>query len=388
MGKRYKEIVSGLLRVTLYLTVLYIVSVAGLLQGCGGSGGADNPASEDPARDYYDQLWDFAKASVSPNMMESEIAEALARWVVNNSTNASLWVSEDAQSLVPESAFRKDGELLPFEGLCSDRSYLFKYLGERAGLTVSIFNMYNFGGVGGGHTCVQVYYNGDWHFYDVTYAGMFVSNGEVLSFTEMRADPQSALLGMVVFEPAGDIRDYYSNGSPVDNGERMEDVYTVDALTSAISTSFLGSGNVVPLEVHFDLSLVPINLGDADGASYNILSDGIDQGISECMDVMLGRVWDNFEPRIELKNAVSDQEYALRFYAAHSTEIGLIYQVSEEGAVNLEVASGEEFVTPSYTDFVWEIVFRPRGPTASFRIYTNCAEGQGLIINCVTLEKH
>jgi len=383
----------GFSQLRLYVSVGILAFLTFFLSGCGdggASGGNDSQVPSSPVTqpDYYEQLWELAKASIGPRMTEAEIAEALARWVVNNSTNASLWVDEDFQYLVPDSAFRKDGELLPFEGLCYDRSDLFKYLGERAGLAVSIFDMYNFGGVGGGHTCVQVYYDGNWHFYDLTYAGMFESNGEVLSFAEMRADPESALSGMVVFEPTGDIRDYYSDGSPVVNQSRMEFVYTVDALTNATGTSFLGSGNVVPLEVTFDLSLVPIQVGNANGALYDVSSDGIEQGISECMDVMLGYVWDNFEPRIELRNGVPGQEYVLRFYASQSTETGSVYRVSSEGAVNVEVVSGEEFVTQSYTNLVWEIVFRAQGATASFTIQHNCVEGQGLIMDYVTLEKH
>jgi len=202
-----------------------------LIYGCGGSGGS----GESNESAYYDQLWAIAKESITPDMADAEISEALARWIVDNSTNAR-WVPPNSTYPLPDGARGSEDDILPFHGLCDDRSVLFVNLATRAGLTASVFFIFDFGGPGNDHTCVQVFYEDDWHFFDVTYAGMFKVDGDVLSFEEMRADPALAIAGMVVFEQTGDIRDYYSSGLPVDNEIRMHDVYTEEALVNATIT--------------------------------------------------------------------------------------------------------------------------------------------------------
>jgi hypothetical protein len=372
---------------------LFFFSLA-FLQGCGGSGGGessnDNTATNvyDPSRDYYDQLWDVAKQSLTPDMKESEIAEALARWIVSNSTNAR-WVPEDAPFPLPDSALGSDDAILPFHGLCGGRSLLFQYLGIRAGLTVSVFNMYNFSGPGHGHTCAQVYYEGDWHFYDVTYAGMFMVNDEVLSFSEIRNDPTTSLTGMVVFEPTGNIRDYYSSGLPVDNNIRMRKVYTEDALANAISTSFLDSGNLVTLEVKFDLSLVPIHLGSPEGTTVELDADGTSQSVSSPLGLMLGHVFDNFEPILIMRNTIPLQTYKITFYIYRSTATDLRFTVTSMNDV--EIISGKEILTSiemlhPETSVAWEIVFRTKAEETSFIIHHECESGEGLFLNQITVE--
>lgn len=363
------------------------------LYGCGnsdGGGSNSNTTSNgyDPSRDYYDQLWDIAKQSLTENMTESEIAEALARWIVNNSTNAR-WVPGNSIYPLPEGARGSDDALLPFHGLCGGRSRLFEYLALRAGLAVSVFNMYNFSGPGHGHTCVQVYYEDAWHFYDVTYAGMFTVSEKVISFSEMRDDPATALAGMIVFEPVGDIQDYSSSGLPVDNNIRMRNVYTEIALSNAVSTSFLGSGNLVPLEVQFDLSLVPIHLGEPEGTTVELDADGTSQSVSSPLGLMLGYVFDNFQPTLLMSNAVIGKTYKLTFYIYRSTTAGLTFSVASLNDV--EIISGKEITTsiemlqPEISG-VWEIVFRTEAEEASFIIQHECEYGDGLYLNQITVE--
>jgi hypothetical protein len=373
---------------------MILVSYPVLFLGCGGSGGNETDETStanvyDPSRDYYDQLWDIAsREALTPAMTEPEIAEALARWIVNNSTNARS-VPEDSLYPLPDGARGSDDELLPFHGLCGDRSLLFEYLGMRAGLTVSVFNIYNFSGPGAGHTCVQVFYENDWHFYDVTYAGIFIANDKVMSFAEMRNDPVSAIEGMVVFTQTGDIRDYFSNGLPVDNIQRMHNVYNEEDLTNAISTSFLGSGNLVPLKVLIDLSLLPIYVGDLSGTSSDLDIDGGEQNISNCLGVMLGYVWDNFEPVITISNAIPGQTYSLRFYIYYATTQGLTFQIGP--TKDVEIVSGNQFTTTddmtgSGINTIWEIRFRPQAQDVSFTVQHDCGEGNGLLSNYITVE--
>jgi hypothetical protein len=382
-----------------WLAPVIFLILAALLPACGGADGRTPPAEAgdshettespryDPSRDYYDQVWEVVKDLIRPDMTAAEKAETLARWVVSNSTNAR-WIPEDSTYPLPEGARGSDDALLPFHGLCAGRSYFFKNLAERAGLRVSVFSIYNFSGPGHGHTCVQVYYENDWHFYDVTYAGMFVRNGEVLSFAEMRADPAAALSGMVVFEPTGETRDYYSSGLPVDNHIRMQWVYTEDTLANAISTSFRGSGNLVPLEVKFDLSILPIRVGDSSGTYADLNLDGLVQHISENMGVMLGHIVDNFEPILILTNAVPGQEYVLRFYIEKANTTGLVFDVTPK---NAQIISGKVLTTTSEMLWpnpaaLWEITFIPLSDAAMLTIHHECSEGHGILLKQVTID--
>lgn len=387
---------SRLRHMKICLTVLVCLSFTSLLKGCGGSDGGGTTGIEQPSEqpsvkpsgDYFDQLWGIAKESITRDMSDDQIAEALARWVVNNSTNAR-WVPEDALYSLPEGARGSDDALLPFHGLCGDRSLLFEYLCLRGGLTVSVFNMYNFSAPGHGHSCAQVFYDDEWHFYDVTYAGMFVVNDKVLSFAEIRADPISALAGMVVFEPTGDIRDYYSIGLPVNNNVRMDDVYTEEAVANAISTSFLGSGNLVPLKVIFDLSNLPMYVGDLAGTASDLNRDGSRQYISNCLGTMLGYLWDNFEPVITVTNAVPGQMYSIRFHIYYSSDPGLVFRVSSTNGAN--IVSGSELTTSfdmlwPETSVAWEITFDVEGEEASFTVRHDCDEGEGLLLNFISVE--
>jgi hypothetical protein len=380
------------LRPNLILVVVFFAVV--LIQGCSGSGGGESGEVTtsnlyDPSRDYYDQLWDMAKQSLTPDMTEAEIAEALARWVVNNSTNAR-WVPEDSTYPLPDLVRGSDDFLLPFHGLCQSRSLLFQDLGQRAGLTVSVFNIYNFGSQGLGHACVQVYYENDWHFYDVTYAGIFKVNGEVISFAEIRADPNSALEGMIVFEPEGEIRDYHADGVPMDNVIRMHSIYTETALANANSTSFFDSGNLVPLEVKFDLGLLPIQLGDPDGTNAELSEDGTNQRVTVALGVMLGNVFDNFQPTLMFRNAIPGQSYMLKFYIYYvSGDTELPFRVTSLN--DIEIISGGEIIASNEMleleeSLVWEIVFRAKAEEGSFTIQHTCEPEQGLYLNQVTIE--
>lgn len=377
-----------------YLVLVTVFFAAVFVQGCGGSGSDGSGEGTtaylyDPSRDYYDQLWDIAKQSLTPDMTEAEIAEALARWIVNNSTNAR-WVPEDSTYPLPDIVRRSDDFLLPFHGKCQSRSLLFQDLGVRAGLTVSVFNIYNFGEQGRGHACVQVYYDSNWHFYDVTYAGIFKINGKVLSFAEIRADPTSALKEMIVFEPEGEIRDFTPDGSPADNVRRMYSKYTENALTNANSTSFFGSGNSVPLEVKFDLEQLPIYLGDSDGTNAELSEDGTNEKVTVALGVMLGNVFDNFQPNLMFKNAIIGQTYTLKFNIYYiSSDAELSFKATSLNKIEI-ISGGEIIVSNEMLELekcvVWEIVFRAMAEEGSLSIQHTCEPGEGLYLNQVTLE--
>lgn len=67
---------------------------------------------------------------------------------------------------------------------------------EAIGTKANVFNLYNFGRVGVGHTAAEAYCNGKWHYFDPTYAGYFMINGDVLSWAEIKSNPNLAINNM------------------------------------------------------------------------------------------------------------------------------------------------------------------------------------------------
>lgn len=59
------------------------------------------------------------------------------------------------------------------DGKSGARARLFVKMCEIAGISARVFNLYNFGGIGLGHTATQDWNDNKWHYFDVTYVGVF-----------------------------------------------------------------------------------------------------------------------------------------------------------------------------------------------------------------------
>jgi hypothetical protein len=171
---------------------------------------------EPPARppDLADDLWPVAQRQLRPGMSEEQKAIAIAEWVSANSTNQKRGAND---------------EVLPFWGLCGHRAAMFVRLAKRAGLEAVSVHFERF--VDSGHAAAQVRFDGRWHYFDVTYAGYFRRGPDILSLDELRADPERALPGMVVFPFT---HDRWSDGQPVDNHVRMQQNYTPENIRTAV----------------------------------------------------------------------------------------------------------------------------------------------------------
>lgn len=157
--------------------------------------------------------WDHVRGMLELETSDQARAIALAEWVATNSTNQKLTAT------APE---------LPFWGLCGQRAGVFVELAERAGLAARRVQFEHFAGAN--HSAVEVMWENAWHYLDVTYAGYFVHERTVLSWSEIVQNPEAAIAGMVVIGPT---HDRWSDGSPVDNRARMAGNYTVENIASA-----------------------------------------------------------------------------------------------------------------------------------------------------------
>ena len=285
-----------------------------------------------------------ALAALPPGLSDAEKAQALARWVVAHATN-------DPRRKTP-------GEPLPLQGLCGARSALFVALARAAGLRAERVNLYDFPRPGAGHSCAQVFWNGGWHFFDVTYAGVFTRDGEVLSLEAIRADPAGAVSGMTVFEGGLD-RD--AEGRPVDNRGRMREVWTAGTIRRVGATGVPGSDEPVPLTVRWDLARGPRALAAADPAALD--RRGAAAGITQQLGSLLGAGPQRFVPRLELDGAEPGEALALRLSFARASRAGIALAAAAEAAT---VEHGASLVTtaamtaPGRHD--WTIVLRPTGP--------------------------
>ncbi len=289
----------------------------------------------DPEKWDVSWLWAKLEPELADAKTDAERAEKIARWVALSSVNDRDVAADQA----PGEHLRA----IPFYGLCGERSVVTKQLARRAGLRAEIFGLYNFIEPGSGHTTVQFCYDDDWHFFDVTYAGMFVADGEVMSFDRIRADPWRALAGLVPYETGFDV--YQSedpNRDERDYEARMRSYYSAESIVSTPSLSFFGAGEEVPLDVKFDLSRAPLIVGRPGAFPTEVHWSGADQGISERMGVMLGHTVENFQPRLVFTNATVGEHYAVTFQLRRATSAGLELSLLP---VDVALESDDVFVT-------------------------------------------
>jgi hypothetical protein len=175
-------------------------------------------SAEPPVR--LNLYWEAVARRIAPGTGDEEKAIAIAHWVSANSTN---------QLVGP------DPPLVPFYGRCGHRATVFLQLARRAGLEARRVQFERFGD--GGHAAAEVRYGGGWHYFDVTYAGYFRKDGEILSFDEIRAAADDAIEHAVVFEFT---HDHWSDGRPVDNRQRMRQNYTPERIRGAVVQPSVG----------------------------------------------------------------------------------------------------------------------------------------------------
>lgn len=198
---------------------------------------------------------------------ERDKALALARWIGTKWRNVSALElvsdSHDKGSWIERFVYRT--------GACGTRANIYVFMAEAVGLRAKVFSIYNFGHVGAGHTAVQVEWDGKWHFIDVTYAGWFEKDGDVLSFAEIAALGAGALDYLVPIETEAD--SYWTDRlNPltwrrVDNRERMSRVYSAGNLALSQSNGFV----LDPTPVTLRFGMVPgDSIGEIDASGRDV----------------------------------------------------------------------------------------------------------------------
>ena len=277
----------------------------------------------------------------------------IARWIAANISNREQPGKDELRVF----AYRA--------GLCRARADLFVRMLNYLHIPARQFNMYNFGKVGGGHSCVQAFYGGQWHFFDVSYAGVFMREGKILSWDEIITDPVSARQHMVVFERTlaryGWPGDEPADRSKVDNRERMKRVYSLEALRTARSYGFLGRPDLKTLYPRVDLDSITnvLEIGRPDNDFRDVNREGGSLKISEQLGSSLGTLADTLHTSWEFIHCKPGQDYCLRYQLYGASHAGLNFWAKGK---NAKIISGFGFISPKAGDWgglrSWDIRFQ------------------------------
>ena len=196
-------------------------------------------------------------------------------------------------------------------GLCAARATLMALALRRLGIEAGVWNLYDYGF---GHSCVQAFYGGRWHFFDPTYGGYFVGeDGHALSWGEIVADPQAAGGAMRVFKRTLDRSS--PRGPRIRNEERMRTVYRAEALARAKNAGFARS-RVFTLPVRLRVPLGTdgrARLGRRDGSKRDLRSPTVRRETRCDYLGFLGAERDNFRHAFDLAGVKPGDRVRLRF---------------------------------------------------------------------------
>ena len=296
---------------------------------------------------------------------DQERVLAVARWISSSISN------KDAVG-------NTFGSFAARMGLCGGRSQIFLKAMDLFYIPAHGFNMYNFGGVGGGHSCAQAFYGDKWHFFDVTYAGVFIKNGDVLSWEEIVANPEEALRHLVVFP---ETLDRFSSGKRVDNEKRMRSVYTPKAIAGSLEQSGPLRETLKILTINVDAASLPFVVGEKDGSAADVEKIGDERQLTEQLSRTLHTYFDFFHVRWRLNNLTAGKSYRLTYTLLEPRKEKMAYWAKITGA---KITAGEVYTGPA--PGAWTIEFTAQSPEASILCgYDSRELGLGPEIDRITI---
>ena len=267
-------------------------------------------------------------------------------------------------------------------GLGAARCRLLVSMLSELDIEARIFNVYNFGRVGGGRNFVQAKYDGAWHFFDPTNGAVFQRDGKILSWEEIQQQPSSALQHLVVFEQTLD----RSGDARVANDKRVAQAFTLEAITSARSFGFYQESDLKTLFATTDVSStgLPLVIGTRDRDGSDVQRLGVSSRITEQLAYCLGTRVDTFHLNWELSGLDPERSYQLRFDFCNVTDAGLRYWAKATAGT---LVAGQDFVTDD-VDTPWTIEFRSdtTGVASLLLGYDYREPRKGLILDQLRLE--
>lgn len=355
----------------------------------------DDGLSEQAYRDWelfaIDQIMEIKALHLTAELPDVQSkCIAVARWVssqISNRRNSSeVFTSNYAQRF----------------GLCRTRANLFIHILEKISVKAVIYNLYNVN-----HTCVQVWYDGAWHFFDVTYAGVFLKNGWIMSWDEIMQAGEDSSAFMQVFP---DTLDRETNGKRVENTERMERNYDPSHLAFHKTFGFLKDGTVKVFypEIDFSSEISGYTFAALDG-TYTDFTDRKNQSMEDFLrtykiygikevDYMnfyylgwtLNNVSDDFAVVWTLRNCEPGALYEWRYdvYDGFGFEEICLYKAESSGG---DIVSGGEFssakIAGNGTSDCWVIRVMAQDSTVALRVGYDFREKGGVCVDRISVRK-
>jgi hypothetical protein len=133
--------------------------------------------------------WRLAQAGV-PYSRGALIAHAAMEYVEGHVSPTVFGYMNEIMGVRPQST--AEATLAAGAGICGYASLTYAAILKRFGLPVRSVQFYY--DDGRNHIAVEVFYDGDWHYFDAYYGMYYEKDGDVLSIAEARADPAAATL--------------------------------------------------------------------------------------------------------------------------------------------------------------------------------------------------
>ena len=204
---------------------------------------------------------------------------SLAKYFANN------WKTNDLTFPMQRQIHNSNNMLLKFiykAGHCGTRVFLFRKMAKSVNVKTRRFAIHNLGSPISGHTTAQFFDNDKWHYIDVTYAGYFKRNGQILSFDEIK-QLNNPLTYLVVLENFSDRKP--EDNRLIDNKSRMSSIYTKTRLEYATQYGFADED----INITYELNK-PYTFGNIDNSSTDVKKSGIDNNITRQLYFLGGKI--------------------------------------------------------------------------------------------------
>lgn len=268
------------------------------------------------------------------------------------------WVSENIIARnggVPSEPLRDDvyGWYADRTALCGGSSLIFSKMLNFLNIENKILYLYDFPMKGNSHVTVQAYYDNSWHYYDPSYAGIFMDNNNVMDFRQILEDPEYAIKNMRIFSDSKEIGH---------NEKRMKATYTRDSLTGY--KSYAAQDEIATVYPDVNVKNLPTYIGTTDNSMQDVRDEGGDEGYGLFLSFATGGSFRQIKTDWHFKNCEQGKEYYIKYVIYNPQNSETIYTARPE---NAKIIEGETFnLTPSQNE--WIIKFTPNQSECSILI--------------------
>lgn len=320
----------------------------------------------------------IVKPKDSPQAKTLKISEYVSSKICNGE-DTNLFYGEDQIAM---SAFANRA------GFCASKAQLMKKMLYLVGIPARLFNIYNFGKPGNGHTVLQVWFENQWHFIDPTLGGYFQDpSGHILSWQELEAHPEKTKQYLKVFSSSCSSEEPDPIKNQAINQTLVSAYYTSELVTSPYNAPGFHKLDLFHLPARVSAKQFPLSLGKKDQLFEDVNQAGVDLGITERLADALNTFHDRFVTDWEFRDMEPNAQYELEYSVYKAKNMNGAYLAKP---VNAKIHSGDIFQSTDFPDkTVWKIVFEPtQSENVHIEIrYNRETMDEGLFVDQIALHK-